>query len=104
MRLGLAEAVGRSILIAQRKREVVSLAGTALPNDPLASLLDLSLRRTAEAAIAEAGAIDPATLRFLPPMATIGKTICVGLNYADYAAASPYDKPKFPVFFLRTEE
>jgi len=104
MRLGLAEAAGRSILIAQREREVVSLAGTLLPNDPLAILLDPSLRRTAEAAVAKADAIDPATLRFLPPMATIGKIICVGLNYADHAAESPYDKPKFPVFFLRTEE
>jgi acylpyruvate hydrolase len=103
MRLGLAEAVGRSILIAQRKHEVVSLAGTPLPKDPLAILLDPSLLRTAEAAIAKAGAIDPATLRFSPPMATIGKIICVGLNYADHAAESPYDKPKFPVFFLRTE-
>ena len=37
-------------------------------------------------------------------MAKIGKIICVGLNYADHAAGSPYDKPKFPVFFLRTEE
>lgn len=104
MRLGLAEAVGRSILIAQREQEVVSLAGDSLPNDPLAILLDPSLRRAAEAAIAKAGAIDPATLRFLPPMATIGKIICVGLNYADHAAESPYDKPKFPVFFLRTVE
>jgi len=104
MRLGLAEAVGRPILVAQRKQEVVSLAGTPLPNDPLAILLDPSLRRTAEAVIPQAGAIDPATLRFLPPMAKIGKIICVGLNYADHAAESPYDKPKFPVFFLRTEE
>src|SRR5882757_1376319 len=104
MRLGLAEAGGRSLLIAQRKQDVVSLVGTTLPNDPLAIILDPSLRSAAEAAIAKAPTVDPATLRFAPPMATIGKIICVGLNYADHAAESPYDKPKFPVFFLRTEE
>ncbi|WP_213738765.1 fumarylacetoacetate hydrolase family protein [Bradyrhizobium sp. dw_411] len=104
MRLGLAEAAGRQILIAQRKQEIVSLADTSLPSDPLAILLDPALRGTAENAIAKASAIDAATLKFLPPMATIGKIICVGLNYADHAAESPYEKPKFPVYFLRTEE
>jgi hypothetical protein len=54
MRLGLAEAVGRPILIAQREQAVVSLAGASLPNDPLAILLDPSLRRAAEAAIERA--------------------------------------------------
>jgi acylpyruvate hydrolase len=104
MRLGIAEAAGRRILIAQRKQEVVSLANTTLPIDPLAILLDQALRGTAEGAIAMADTIDAATLKFLPPMATIGKIICVGLNYADHAAESPYEKPKFPVYFLRTEE
>jgi acylpyruvate hydrolase len=104
MRLGLAEAAGRRILIAQRKQEVVSLADASLPSDPLAILLHPALRDTAKSAIARADAIDVATLHFLPPMATIGKIICVGLNYADHAAESPYEKPKFPVYFLRTEE
>jgi acylpyruvate hydrolase len=104
MRLGLAKAGGRSLLIAQRKQDVVSLVGTTLPNDPLAIMLDPSLRSAAEAAIAKAPIVDPATLHFAPPLATIGKIICVGLNYADHAAESPYDKPKFPVFFLRIEE
>ena len=104
MRLGLAEAAGHRILIAQRKQEIVSLADTSLPNDPLGILLDPALRGTADSAIAKANAIDAATLNFLPPMATIGKIICVGLNYADHAAESPYEKPKFPVYFFRTGE
>lgn len=102
MRLGLAQVGGRTVLIALRNKEIVSLADAALPGDPLAILLDASLRSAAEAAIARAPVLDSATLRFAPPMATIGKIICVGLNYADHAAESPYDKPKFPVFFLRT--
>jgi acylpyruvate hydrolase len=89
MRLGLAETAGRRILIAQRKQEIVSLADAPLPIDPLAILLDPALRDTAKSAIAKAGAIDAATLHFSPPMAAIGKIICVGLNYADHAAESP---------------
>jgi acylpyruvate hydrolase len=103
MRLGLAQAGGRPVLIAPRNKDVVSLAGTALPSDPLAIMLDASLRGVAETAIAGAPVLDPGTFRFALPMATIGKIICVGLNYADHAAESPYDKPKFPVFFLRTQ-
>jgi 2-keto-4-pentenoate hydratase/2-oxohepta-3-ene-1,7-dioic acid hydratase in catechol pathway len=102
MRLGLAQVGGRSVLIALRNEEIVSLADAALPGDPLAIMLDASLRSVADAAIARAPVLDPATLRFAPPMAAIGKIICVGLNYADHAAESPYEKPKFPVFFLRT--
>ena len=45
IRLGLANAVGRPILIAQCKQEVVSMARTPLPNDPPAILLNTSLRR-----------------------------------------------------------
>jgi 2-keto-4-pentenoate hydratase/2-oxohepta-3-ene-1,7-dioic acid hydratase in catechol pathway len=104
MRLGLADVGGHRLLIAQRRQDVVSLAGTTLPSDPLAILLDPSWRQAAEAAIEKAPAVDPATLRFALPMARIGKIICVGLNYADHAAESPYEKPKFPVFFLRTEQ
>lgn len=104
MRLGLGEAGGRVMLIAQRGQDVVSLDDMSLPKDPLAIILDPSLRSAAENAIAAAPAVDMASLRFGLPMARIGKIICVGLNYADHAAESPYDKPKFPVFFLRTEE
>jgi acylpyruvate hydrolase len=104
MRLGLADVDGRPSLIAKRKQDVVSLAGASLPDDPLAILLDPALRRIAESALTKANVVDATSLRFLAPMATIGKIICVGLNYADHAAESPYEKPKFPVYFLRTEE
>jgi acylpyruvate hydrolase len=104
VRLGLGETADRVMLIAQRNQDVVTLDDAALPKDPLAILLDSSLRMIAEKALANAPTIDPATFRFALPMAKIGKIICVGLNYADHAAESPYDKPKFPVYFLRTEE
>lgn len=103
MRLGLAEVDGRQSLVAQRKDGVVSLRENAFPADPLAILLDPVLRRQAEAAIATASVVNLAGLQFAPPMANVGKIICVGLNYADHAAESPYEKPAFPVFFLRAD-
>ncbi|MBS7707155.1 fumarylacetoacetate hydrolase family protein [Chelatococcus asaccharovorans] len=102
MRLGLAEIDGVRALVALRDGVVVRPGG-GLPADPLAILIDLSLRAKASAAIASAPAVDPASMRLLPPLAEFGKIICVGLNYADHAAESPYDRPKFPVFFLRVD-
>jgi 2-keto-4-pentenoate hydratase/2-oxohepta-3-ene-1,7-dioic acid hydratase in catechol pathway len=43
-----------------------------------------------------AGAFD-----YLPPVAKPPKIICVGLNYIDHASESPYEKPDYPVLFLR---
>lgn len=46
--------------------------------------------------------IDPAAVRLLPPLARPPKIICVGLNYADHAAESPYkDVPSYPTLFGR---
>lgn len=52
---------------------------------------------------APSGAVlDPATIRFRPPLARPPKIICVGLNYADHAAESPYKNvPDYPAFFPR---
>lgn len=47
-------------------------------------------------------ALDPAGLRFLPPISRPPKIICVGLNYVDHAAESPYKNvPDYPPFFPR---
>jgi acylpyruvate hydrolase len=101
MRLGLAEINGTPTLVALKAGEVVR-PGNDLPADPLAILNDPALRKRAEAAIAAAPALS-GKVRLLPPLAQFKKIICVGLNYADHAAESPYEKPKFPVFFLRLE-
>jgi 2-keto-4-pentenoate hydratase/2-oxohepta-3-ene-1,7-dioic acid hydratase in catechol pathway len=39
--------------------------------------------------------------KLLPPLPNPGKIICLGLNYADHAAESPYAKPDYPVLFAR---
>lgn len=46
--------------------------------------------------------LDQADLRFLPPLARPPKIVCVGLNYVDHAAESPYkDVPSYPAVFPR---
>lgn len=46
--------------------------------------------------------LDQASLRFRPPVARPPKVVCVGLNYIDHAAESPYkDVPSYPAVFPR---
>lgn len=46
--------------------------------------------------------LDQAGLRFRPPIARPPKVVCVGLNYVDHAAESPYkDVPSYPAIFPR---
>jgi len=40
-------------------------------------------------------------VRIAPPIANVGKFICVGLNYADHAAESGMDVPDEPVLFMK---
>ncbi|MBT9291554.1 fumarylacetoacetate hydrolase family protein [Prosthecodimorpha staleyi] len=75
---------------------------TDLPDDPLAILADPAL--TARAVAAATGpAIDEAAAAFRLPLAVPGRIFCVGLNYADHAKESPYEKPNYPVYFLRVD-
>ncbi len=45
--------------------------------------------------------IKAADARLLPPLSRPPKIICVGLNYADHTAESPYEQPDYPTLFLR---
>lgn len=46
--------------------------------------------------------IDLSSVTLLPPVPVPPKFICVGLNYVDHAAESPYkDLPTYPAFFPR---
>lgn len=56
--------------------------------------------------LAHLAGLDPQTLpevaknaRLGPPIAQVGKIVCVGLNYADHAAESGMDLPEEPVLF-----
>ncbi|OZI71652.1 fumarylacetoacetate hydrolase family protein [Bordetella genomosp. 12] len=43
-----------------------------------------------------------AKLELLPPSQHPGKLICIGLNYIDHASETGFEKPDYPVVFLRT--
>jgi len=45
--------------------------------------------------------VKAADARLLPPLSRPPKIICVGLNYADHTAESPYEQPDYPTLFLR---
>ncbi|MFH8370281.1 fumarylacetoacetate hydrolase family protein [Streptomyces sp. NPDC018031] len=56
---------------------------------------------------AEAGrlpALDPAGLRIGPPVARIGKVVCIGLNYHDHAAETGAPIPAEPIVFLKAAD
>jgi 2-keto-4-pentenoate hydratase/2-oxohepta-3-ene-1,7-dioic acid hydratase in catechol pathway len=42
--------------------------------------------------------------RFGPPLAGIGKIICIGLNYSDHAAETGASIPSEPILFLKTPD
>jgi len=44
------------------------------------------------------------TLHYLPPLSRPRRIICVGLNYADHAAESQIEAPKYPALFSRFRE
>jgi acylpyruvate hydrolase len=59
-----------------------------------------ALRRLAELLLTgEAIDLDQAQLH--PPLASPGKIICVGLNYADHTAESQMEQPDYPTLFAR---
>lgn len=46
--------------------------------------------------------LDPAAIAYRPVLARPGKILCIGLNYVDHAAESPYLKvPDYPAVFPR---
>jgi 2-keto-4-pentenoate hydratase/2-oxohepta-3-ene-1,7-dioic acid hydratase in catechol pathway len=92
---------GARALAGSLNGSLVTLQGTDLPTDPLAILSDPDLAGRAKDALRNGPELDPKAARFALPLARIGKIICVGLNYADHAAESPYAKPDYPVYFLR---
>jgi 2-keto-4-pentenoate hydratase/2-oxohepta-3-ene-1,7-dioic acid hydratase in catechol pathway len=42
--------------------------------------------------------------RFGPPLARIGKIVCIGLNYRDHAAETGAQPPAEPILFLKTPD
>ncbi|MEU6844759.1 fumarylacetoacetate hydrolase family protein [Streptomyces sp. NPDC046716] len=66
---------------------------------------DAALDRVrAAAASGELPALDSAGLRVGPPVARIGKVVCIGLNYHDHAAETGAEPPAEPVVFFKAAD
>ncbi|GGH60118.1 ureidoglycolate lyase [Comamonas phosphati] len=76
--------------------------------DLSAQLDDIDGAALSLASLQKLAALDAATLpavqgpvRYGPPVARVGKIICVGLNYADHAAETGAPIPAEPILFLK---
>lgn len=89
---------------------VLSDDGTPLDLSPLVGDVDGALLATGLGDVRSAldeGRLEPLTSaddRLGPPVANIGKVVCVGLNYADHAAETGVSLPTEPVLFLKTTD
>ena len=106
MRLIAYEKNGQAALGARIKDELVELAsGDAKLPASLEQILALGAagsEAVARAIVSAKSRIPLTGLKYLPPVLNPGKSICVGLNYVDHVAESPYkDLPKYPVLFSR---
>jgi 2-keto-4-pentenoate hydratase/2-oxohepta-3-ene-1,7-dioic acid hydratase in catechol pathway len=45
-----------------------------------------------------------APTRYAPPLATIGKIVCIGLNYTDHAAETGATPPPEPIIFMKAPD
>ncbi|MCQ4214589.1 fumarylacetoacetate hydrolase family protein [Streptomyces longispororuber] len=66
---------------------------------------DAALSRIREAAASgDLPALDGAGLRTGPPVARIGKVVCIGLNYHDHARETGAEPPAEPVVFFKAAD
>jgi acylpyruvate hydrolase len=104
VRLGLVrdEKAKRSTLVAEVDQRIVALDD--LPAEPVNVLVHPELRAEAEKRVrGRLPEVDASRATFVPPLSSSARLLCVGLNYSDHATESAFEKPKYPVFFLRFE-
>jgi len=65
---------------------------------------DVALDRIRDAAAGELPVLDADGLRVGPPVARIGKVVCIGLNYHDHAEETGAEPPAEPVIFLKAAD
>ncbi|MBQ1203064.1 MAG: fumarylacetoacetate hydrolase family protein [Loktanella sp.] len=93
-------------MAGQERPGMMDNTGTIL--DLSGIIPDLTGDALSPAALEKLTALDPSSLpvvsgapRIGPPVARVGKFICVGLNYADYAAETGKEAPPEPVLFAK---
>ncbi len=80
------------------------------PDGRWRDLTSLTSDLTAEF-VADSGSLDLDTLSeideptdFAPPLASVGKIVCVGLNYRDHARETGAEPPREPILFLKAAD
>ena len=104
MRLATIVHKGKPVVAANRDGAYIdlSIADRSLPTDMVGLLKANALKKAAAAAKkATSRAVVKGAIKYLPPIPNPPKILCVGLNYVDHAAESPYEMPKAPTMFLR---
>ncbi|MEU3459823.1 fumarylacetoacetate hydrolase family protein [Streptomyces sp. NPDC006733] len=81
------------------------LSGTVADIDGALLADDAALARIAAAAAdGSLPVLDAAGLRVGPPLARIGKIVCIGLNYHDHAAETGAPVPAEPIVFMKAPD
>jgi acylpyruvate hydrolase len=104
MRIVKINQNGKRILAARRGDDLIDLEIAAPGTGThMKQLLETDGLKGLDAKVAAAGAdaVVKGGYTYMLPIAKPPKIICVGLNYADHAKESPYDRPDYPVLFLR---
>jgi len=98
MRYVSIELNGTPALGVRNQQGDIDVIGTESLESLLAAGTDLASYAKGRKATQTVKAADA---RLLPPLSRPTKIICVGLNYADHTAESPYEQPDYPTLFLR---
>jgi 2-keto-4-pentenoate hydratase/2-oxohepta-3-ene-1,7-dioic acid hydratase in catechol pathway len=104
MRLGSALFNGQPVLVALAGEDWLNLSVVTERFHDVSEVLAApdGLDIVAELLSSERGTlVNESDLIWRPLAPRPGKVICLGLNYADHAAESPYDRPDYPVLFAR---
>lgn len=79
----------------------LAAADASLPGDLSVLLRDKDWRKRLETVFAKAPEMSLTGITYAPPFRTSEKILCVGLNYVDHVAESPYELPTYPAYFPR---
>ncbi|MFJ3989142.1 fumarylacetoacetate hydrolase family protein [Streptomyces sp. NPDC090032] len=103
LRVGIAGAERPALLDAEG---VLRDLGGVVPDIDGALLADDAAlgRVRAAAASGDLPVLDADGLRVGPPVARIGKVVCIGLNYHDHAAETGAEPPAEPVVFFKAAD
>ncbi|WP_327663170.1 MULTISPECIES: fumarylacetoacetate hydrolase family protein [unclassified Streptomyces] len=103
LRVGPAGAERPALLDAEGTLRDLSELVTDVDGALLAD--DAAIERVrAAVAAGELPVLDASGLRIGPPVARIGKVVCIGLNYHDHAAETGAEPPAEPVVFFKAAD